>query len=67
MAYSYYLDALPAILPCARWQHEIVAYATRALERVCPMAFIVENVKPLKCVYRYFKTTFCFLQWFIAR
>jgi hypothetical protein len=25
------------------------------------------NNKILKCVYRYFKTTFCFLQWFIAR
>mgnify|MGYP005986328025 CR=1 FL=1 len=48
MVYSYYLEALPSILPCAYYrQADIVASARRALVRVCSRGFVVEDVKPL--------------------
>jgi hypothetical protein len=40
-------DRLPASLPCASWQPEVVAHARTALQRFCPVGFVVENVSAL--------------------
>jgi len=52
-------EALPAILPCARWEIEIINYATNAFQRICPVGFVVENVRPLPCS----KKPYC--QWYV--